>query len=109
MSYNLYDKSRLNKETLIKDEGFLSDAKEFLIRREDYDLNELDSSEKVYDQFMEHFRYQNVNEITAIRDLNYVQDADVKGKEQFGRLMDTFDRMDSDLVWMQHRLYWWCV
>jgi hypothetical protein len=93
----MYDKSRLNKETLIKDEGFLSDAKEFLIRREDYDLNELDSPEKVYDQFMEHFRYQNVNEITAIRDLNYVQDADVKGKEQFGRLMDTFDRMDSDL------------
>lgn len=93
--YNHYDE--LNKDTLIQDEDFLQEASDFLIEREGYDPEDVVEPEDIYDGFMEHFRYQNVNEVTATRDLFYVQEADQEGKERFGRLMDTYDKMDSDL------------
>ena len=72
--YNHY--TDLNKETLLGDEDFVMDASLFLIDREGYDPEDLESNEQVYDAFMEHFRYQNVNEVTALRDLTYAQNAD---------------------------------
>ena len=93
--YNHY--TNLNKETLLGDEDFVMDASRFLIDREGYDPEDLESNEQVYDAFMEHFRYQNVNEVTALRDLTYAQEADDEAKARFGRLMDTYDKMDSDL------------
>ena len=95
--YNHYDQKYLNKESLIETDEFIQDAQQFLIDREGYDAEDLADRENVYDAFMEHFRYQNVNEVTALRDLAYAQDADDEGKARFGRLMDTFDKMDSDL------------
>ena len=95
--YNLKDPSTMTRERLTGDANFVKDARNFLIEREGYSIDDMSDSNEVYDQFMEHFRYQNVNEVTAIRDYNYVQDADEEGKERFGRLMDTFDKMDSDL------------
>ncbi len=93
--YNHYTK--LDKDVLLRDEDFINDASQFLIDREGYDSSDLDEGEQVYDAFMEHFRYQNVNEVTALRDLTYAQDADDESKARFGRLMDTYDKMDSDL------------
>ena len=55
------------------------------------------SAENVYENYMEHFRFQNVNEVTAVNDLLYAQNADEESKERFARLMDTYDKMDSDL------------
>ena len=84
----------LNKEFLINNEKFLNDAQIFLAEREDKDLGD---PEEIYDAFMEHFRYQNVNEVTALKDLYYVSNqADAEGIARMGRLMDTYDRMDSD-------------
>ena len=93
-SYNL--KNKLNKETLLKDRSFLRDAGRFLIDRGGYSANDLGTNEDKYDAFMEHFRSQNVNEVTALKDLTYAQETDGEGKAQFGRLMDTYDKMDSD-------------
>ena len=45
---------------------------------------------------MEHFRYQNVNEVTAIRDLEYAQNANQEEKEQFARLIDLFETQKSE-------------
>lgn len=96
MSYSLYNDEDLNKDVLIEDDDFLSDAATFLGEREGYYSNE---PEEIYDRFLEHFRYQNVNEVTATRDLFYAQDADDEGKARMGRLMDTYDRMDTELGW----------
>ena len=83
-----------NKNMLLNNDLFLQDAQVFLGEREDKDL---ETPEEIYDAFMEHFRYQNVNEVTAMRDLYYVNNqADEEGKLRMGRLMDTYDRMDGD-------------
>lgn len=95
--YNLHE--TIDRESLIDNEDFLEDASYFLMDRAGYEIDDLSTPEDVYAGFMEHFRYQNVNEVTALKDLDYAQDTDVKGKERFGRLMDTYDNMDSDLGW----------
>lgn len=95
--YNLLTDDYLKKENLVQDNGFLDDARIFLIEREGKTADEVRDPEAVYDAFMEHFRYQNVNETTAVRDMIYAQSGDQEQKARLGRLMDTFDRMDSDL------------
>ena len=93
--YNKY--KELNKDVLLKEDDFIEDASEFLMKREGYRPDQLKSRESVYDAFMEHFRVQNVNEITALRDLDYVKNrTNDEQKAQLGRLMDTYDSMDSD-------------
>ena len=93
--YNKY--TELNKDVLLKEDDFIEDASEFLMKREGYRPEQLKSRESVYDAFMEHFRVQNVNEITALRDLDYVKNrTNDEQKAQLGRLMDTYDSMDSD-------------
>lgn len=103
MSYNYYDPKDMTKENLIEDNDFIEDARIILGERENFEpKNSIDTKEgkeELYDRFMEHFRYQNVNEVTATRDLFYVQEADDVTKQRFGRLMETFDKMDSDLGW----------
>ena len=96
IAYNLYDQKYLNKKDLLEEEDFINDATLFLMDREKYSSDELSTDEEVYDAFMEHFRVQNVNEVTALKDLTYAQDADQESKERMGRLMDTYDKMDSD-------------
>ena len=48
-------------------------------------------------KFIEHMRYQSSNEVTAIKDLNYVLNKDVhrKGKESFGNLIQAWDNSGS--------------
>jgi len=93
--YNEQDE--INKDGLIKNDQFLDDATAFLIERGGYDAEDLMSEKDVYDAYMEHFRFQNVNEVTAINDMLYAQEADEEGKQRMARLMDTYDKMDSDL------------
>ena len=95
--YHTYKQEFLNRDSLIEDEDFIDDASSFLIEREGKEAEELDTKEKVYDAYMEHFRFQNVNEVTALRDMSYAQEADNTQRARLGRLMDTYDRMDSDL------------
>ncbi len=88
--------NEINKESLLKDEQFLDDATAFLVDRGGYSARQLLSAESIYDKYMEHFRFQNVNEATAISDMIYAQGADEEEKERMARLMDTYDNMDSD-------------
>ena len=96
MYYNYEDKD-LTKENLIDSPEFLYDARSFLAERENKDFKSLENPEDVYDAFMEHFRYQNVNEVTAMMDLHHAHKATAKQKKQMAHLMDTYERMDSDL------------
>ena len=95
-SYNYYEADDKVKENIIDNEDFLADARNFLKQREDYKDKDLATSEDVYEAYMEHFRYQSVNEVTAIRDLEYAQNAKVADKEQFARLIDLFETQKSE-------------
>jgi len=101
MTYQYLAQKDINKENLINDKKFIEDATVFLSEREgyDFDFNDKDYKEQVYDAYMEHFRVQNVNEVTATRDLFYAQTANDEDKARMRRLMDTFDKMDGELGW----------
>ena len=85
----------LDKETLASDPEFLEDASLFLREREG--LSPTASPDEVYDAFMEHMRFQDVNEVTALRDLEYAQNSDLEGKQRFGRLIDAYDKVNEDV------------
>jgi len=53
--------------------------------------------EGLTEEFITHMRFQNSNEVTALKDLNYVNDktANRKGKESFGNLIQAWDNSDS--------------
>jgi len=99
MSYTQMSKEELNKENLINDVDFIYDAKQFLYDREDY---QSDDNEDIYDRYLEHFRYQNVNEVSAVRDMylaqEYEQKGDDEGLERMGRLMSTFENQDTEFT-----------
>ena len=85
----------LDQETLASDMDFIEDASVFLAEREGID--KAMTPKEVYEAFMEHMRYQDVNEVTAIRDLEYAQNANTEGKERFGRLIDAYDKVNEDV------------
>ena len=99
MSYTQFSKEELNRENLINDVDFIYDAKQFLYDREDY---QSDNAEDIYDRYLEHFRYQNVNEVSAVRDMylaqEYEQQGDDEGLARMGRLMKTFEDQDTDFT-----------
>jgi len=97
-SYNYLEKDEQNREMLQTDDDFVTDARTFLTKREGYSVEDLDNSEKVYDAYMEHFRYQDVNEVTAIRDLQYAQNANQEEKARFGRLTMLYDSKANEGV-----------
>ena len=94
VKYTDYMDDDLNRDVLLNDADFIQDASNFLAKRND---TEYESSDEVYDAFMEHFRFQDTNEVTAVRDLMYAQEADEESKAEFGRLMNVFDRMEGEV------------
>ena len=72
------EKGELTRKDVLNNKKFIGSARRFLREREPgiYDTNE-----EVFDAFMNHFRHQDVNELTAIHDLEYAQDADLRGKQ----------------------------
>ena len=79
MSYTEFSKDQLNRENLINDVDFIYDAKQFLYDREDY---QSDNNEDIYDRYLEHFRYQNVNEVTAVRAMYLAQEYEQQGDDE---------------------------
>ena len=94
--YNYYTKEDMNKEVLSQDNNFVNDARRFLTERSSTSEDNLKSNEDVYDAFMEHFRYQDVNEVTAIRDYEYATNGTQDQRANFGRVMDVFDTMADE-------------
>ena len=83
----------LDKETLASDDDFIADAVTFLEKRGG--LSGEMSRQDVYENFMEHMRFHDVNEITTLRDLEYAQNTDADGKAGFARLIDAYDKVDD--------------
>ena len=64
----------LVRSDLMDNENFLNDARTFLTDRQG-DLKYLSASNKdVFEGFMNHFRHQDMNEWTTVKDLEYAQD-----------------------------------
>ena len=97
--YTQFSQEDLTRENLTNNMMFITDASQFLADREDYYSDNVDD---IYDRYLEHFRYQNVNEVTAVRDMyqaqNYKTEGDDEGLARMGRLMDTFDKQDSEFT-----------
>ena len=97
--YTQFSQEDLTRENLINNTNFINDASQFLADREDY--FSLDR-EDIYDRYLEHFRYQNVNEVTAVRDMyqaqDYINKGDEEGLTRMGNLMSTFDKQDSEFT-----------
>ena len=94
--YNRYHSSSLNRETLVNTPEFLKDAKTFLTSRGGYNANDLEDNDFLYDKYLEHFRGQATNEVTAARDLYYAKTTSDDELAGMGRLMDTYDKMDGE-------------
>ena len=97
MDYNNLSAEELTREKLTDNATFMADASQFLADREDYYS---DNPDDIYDRYLEHFRYQNVNEVSAMRDLYLAQDYERKGNEagleRMNRLMSTFEKQNGE-------------
>ena len=58
------DKENLSKKDLMEDGEFLSDAQSYLLKRTG---NYYESSDEIYDAWIEQSRISNVNEVSAIQ------------------------------------------
>jgi hypothetical protein len=89
-----YDKENIRSDELKKDEMFLSEAQDHLLKRtgEYYD-----NADDIYNAWVELNRVASINEISAIKDYNYVSSKDrtQEEKEQMGRLYLAYDRLDD--------------
>jgi len=94
--YNFYDSSDMNKEVLTKDLSFLEDAATLLEERAGFKDEDLDTPEKIYDSYMEHFRISDVNEVTAVKDLRHVMTGTTEQKARYGRLLDLYERSEGE-------------
>ena len=68
------EEGELTKEDVINNRQFIRDARTFLIDRQGDAKYLSASNEDIFDDFMNHFRYQDTNEVTAVKDLQYAQD-----------------------------------
>ena len=85
---------------LVEDREFKKDLVRFFTGgRYNYSQEEMEERgfEALTKDFVEHMRGQAWNEVTAIRDLNYVRNKDMndKGKEAFGRLIQAWDTSEE--------------
>ena len=74
-SYNQAE--NISKKDLLENKDFFLDVTQFLKERNG--VKEMLSPEEAYEQFMEHMRYHNVNEVTVLRDLEYAQNSNNEG------------------------------
>ena len=92
-AYEFMSDEELTEDVLLQDDEFLTDASNFLYERTGEEYYE---PEEIMDAFLSQMRSGTVNEVSMYRDLEYAQNSDQEGKDRFGRLIDTFDRMDTD-------------
>jgi len=96
----------LNKATdgvfldLVEDEQFRKDLVMFFTGgRYTYSLEDFKNkgAKGLAEDFVEHMRGHDWNEVTAAKDLNYAKnkDVDVRGKQAFGRLIQAWDSSDK--------------
>ena len=84
----------ITEDELALDQDFLDDASLFL-RTRGREKGVL-TPDEIKNKFLEHMRYHNTNELTTLRDLHYAQNASEEEKQAFARLLDVYDKVDTD-------------
>jgi len=94
--YRTYNKGKnVTRESLLENPEFLDDARTFLKERNN--MTGYLSPQETLDEFQEHMRFHDTNEITTLRDLTYAQDSNQEGKLRFANLIDAWDKLDGEL------------
>jgi len=99
MSYlNNLDGKYFNE--LVGNQDFKSDLESFFTGgRYNYSKEKLDERgvEGLANDFVEHMRFQDMNEASALYDYQYVQNTEMnpEGKKAFGRLMQAYDQVEG--------------
>jgi len=76
--YRTYNKGKnVTRESLLENPEFLEDARTFLKERNN--MTGYLSPQETLDEFQEHMRFHDTNEVTTLRDLTYAQDANLEG------------------------------
>ena len=81
---------KLTKDDLLNDNTFLGDAQQTLYKRTGQMYTE---PQEILDAYLEQFRISNVNEISAVKDLNYLRSKNTSQEDvnRMGRLYLAFD------------------
>jgi len=101
-SYNKLERKNITKESLLKDASFMADARTLLKARHNYDDDELDTPDKIWEAWTERQRYYDTgNEFTLARDFDYLYDSednDVKlsRAHRYGRLLDVWEKYKGE-------------
>ena len=94
--YRTYNKGKnVTRESLLENAEFLEDARTFLKERNN--MTGYLSPQETLDEFQEHMRFHDTNEVTTLRDLTYAQGANLEGKLRFANLIDAWDKLDGEL------------
>ena len=94
--YRTYNKGKnVTRESLLENPEFLEDARTFLKERNN--MTGYLSPQETLDEFQEHMRFHDTNEVTTLRDLTYAQDANLESKLRFANLIDAWDKLDGEL------------
>lgn len=94
--YNFYDPKDMGKQELTNNASFIEDASVMLQDREGYTEEDLETPDQIYDAYMEHFRFFDVNEVTAIKDLNHVMSGTTEQKARYGRLLNAYETSEGE-------------
>lgn len=81
--------AEITDDQLKADKNFIRDANSFLFKRTG---KQYGTAEEVFDAWAEHMRFHDTNEVTAVRDFNYAQDADEEDKQEFAKLLTVWDQ-----------------
>lgn len=81
--------AEITDDQLKADNKFIRDANSFLFKRTG---KQYSNAEEVFDAWAEHMRFHDTNEVTAVRDFNYAQDADEEDKKEFAKLLTVWDQ-----------------
>ena len=101
-SYNKLERKNITKESLLKDASFMSDARTLLKTRHNYDDDELDTPDKIWEAWTERQRYYDTaNEFTLARDFDYLYESDdddvkLSRAHRYGRLLDVWEKYKGE-------------
>ena len=100
MSSYLDNVSGSTIEDLKENKDFQKDLVRFLSsERKNFSIDELREGgvDFMVDEYVEHMRGQDFNEVTALKDLSFAKDTTARETDRlaFGRLMETWDKVDN--------------
>ena len=87
-----YEQEKLTREAMLKDPEFLTDSYRYLLQRTGQRIT--DPEERI-DELMEVMRVSQVNERSAVKNLNHARSANDEGKALMGKMFLAYDKFEG--------------